>query len=871
MSGPAEKTLAAALRPLVDRMRTDDTVSKRLIDGEMRAYRTGQSLTAERLAEHLNGGPVRGCYVMSPGTTTMVGVLDLDSHRGETPWSAMAAAAWDLMESLRLLGATPIAFRSGGGRGVHLYVLWDEPQDAYAVRQWFLAALRSCGYVEGAGGIAAGQVEIFPKRDHVEVGKYGAQVFLPLGGQSVPLAWEDLLGELAPMPREWVLEWREWPISPGVPPAEKPARAERTAGTGLEGLEMGEALQTLRAPLQAIADAIAGGKREPMRHDPWRALVQALHRVSGGGEDGRALAHWFSAQIPAYDTQRLDQVWDTSDAAREDGVGAGTVLRIAREYGWIEPLDESWAEDVSGGDNRPPVPRVSGGGGVGAPPAVPLPSVRRRGIPAAHYLTTDQANANRIKDAYGSLVLVAAGRWYVWDGKRWAADEGDVYRYACRLSDIVRTESKEWAAKAARADADGDGAKAKELGAIAKALGGWALKCEMKGAIEAAVGLLRKMLTIEEGALDRDPWLLNVENGVVDLRTGVLHRHDPALYITKLVPLEYRADARADEWARALAQITREEEETSADGGVGGEIASFLQRWAGYCLTGSMREQALVVHWGPGSNGKSVILEMLAETMGDYAGTAAPGLLLASRGERHPTEIADLMGRRMVTAHESGEGMVLREDFIKQATGGDRLTARFMRGDFFEFEPTHKLQLVTNHKPQVKGQDLGIWRRMLLLEYGALFGTAAQVEAGTHTHVRDDDLLARLRGELEGVLAWRVRGAVEWFARGLAPPARVLAATAGYRSQQDRVGQFVEECCEVGRDFEEALAEGMGGGLYPAYVDWCKEGGVMPLSKVRFKDDVLRVVPRAVVTPRKSAATKRKQVLMVHGVRLMPE
>jgi P4 family phage/plasmid primase-like protien len=841
-------------------MRTDDTVSKRpnLLDGELEAHRTGQRLTPERLTEHLNGGPVRGCYVMSPGTTTMVGVLDLDSHRGETPWDVMVSVAWDLMESLRLLGAAPIAFRSGGGRGVHLYVLWDEPQDAYAVRQWFLAVLRSCGYVEGAGGIAAGQVEIFPKRDHVEVGKYGAQVFLPLGGQSVPLAWDDLLGELVPMPREWVLEWHGWPMSPGVPAAEKPARAERASIGMLEGLEMGEALQALRAPLQAIADAIVTGKREPMRHDPWRALVQALHRVSGGGEDGRALAHWFSAAIPLYDAQRLDQVWDTSDAAREDGVGAGTVLRIAREYGWIEPLDESWAEDISGEDNHPPILRRSREGDLPhvGPPLPPAgagtgPGVRRRGIPEANYLTTDQANANRIKDAYGTHVMVVSGRWYVWDGRRWTLDEGDVYRFTCRLSQIVSDEAKEWAAKAAKADAEGDGAKAKDLGAVAKALRSWALKCEMRSTIEAAVGLLKKMLTVEIETLDRNPWALNVANGIVDLRTGALRPHDPAEYHTKLVDVAYRPDAAAPTWERVLVEI-------AGGGSRGEELAGFLRRWFGYCLTGDTREQCFVVHWGGGSNGKSTVLGLMAQTMGEYAATAAPGLLVGSRGDRHPTEIAALAGRRMVTTHESGDGALLKEDFIKQATGGDRLVGRWMHENFFEFEPTHKLQLLTNHKPQVKSQDEGIWRRVLLVPYVVSFGSAEEVAAGRRDRLKDTGLAVALGGELEGVLAWRVRGAVEWANGGLEAPESVKSASRAYRVEQDRVGAFVHECCEVGAGCEEALTDRMGG-LYPAYVEWVKESGLMPLSKSRFLDEILRVVPEARTQDRKVGNSRESQ------------
>jgi putative DNA primase/helicase len=246
--------------------------------------------------------------------------------------------------------------------------------------------------------------------------------------------------------------------------------------------------------------------------------------------------------------------------------------------------------------------------------------------------------------------------------------------------------------------------------------------------------------------------------------------------------------------------------------------------------------------------------------------------MAASKGERHPTEIASLMGKRQVTAHESGEGVLLREDFIKQATGSDRLSARFMREDFFDFAPTHKLQLLTNHKPQVKGQDQGIWRRVQLVPYLASFGTAEQVANGERTGLRDVTILEKLREELAGVLAWRVRGAMAWAAGGLQPPGAVAAASAAYKQEQDRVGQFVSECCERGERFEAPVVDGMGG-LYPEYVAWCKESGTFALSKARFVDDVLRVVgvERVLVREKRAEDYKRKKVQVVPGLRLLED
>lgn len=873
--------LIAALAPLTSRVRTDVTAVKRA-DG--RQAWTREALTSERVAKHLNGGPARGVSQIKEGSTsTLVGVLDFDSHDGATPWPAMLAAATGVVEALVLLGGSPIAFRSSGGRGVHVYCLWDEPQDAYSVRVWLADALRSCGYEPGTKGVQAKQVEVFPKQNEVPLGGFGNQVVLPLAGASVPLVFEPLLDAWVEGTREDTLRLA-WEISDPVPLRERPA-VKRVDVSEVVGL----------AEVKALLDAIPNHGTQELSYDEWRDVVFVVHHESAGSSDGLALVHEFSSRAAKYAPEFIDErVWPFVRSDRDSVKGIGSLKRIAGRYGWHEPLDGSAFEDISAQDDRPPVAPTSWANDVEMnnlvhqletqsplvsqvaqnatltadmrlvaklPAPSALPGVKRRGIPEAQYLTTDQANAQRLKDSFGSLVFVAAGRWHVWDGKRWVADESDVYRYACRLSDLVRGEAKTWTARATAAEVAGNAAEATTMKAVAQALGKWALKCEMKGTIEAAIGLARKMLTVDSEALDRDPWALNCENGTVDLRTGQMRRHDPADYITRLVPVRYRPDAACGEWARVLGEIT---------GDV--EVTDYLQRWFGYCLTAHTREQCFVVHWGEGSNGKSLVLDLMAETMGDYADTAAPGLLVATKGDRHPTEIASLFGRRMVTAHESGEGVVLREDFVKQATGGDRLTARHMREDFFTFAPTHKIQLLTNHKPQVKGQDEGIWRRVQLVPYVVSFGTVEQVQRGERTWVKDMELPARLRGELEGILAWRVRGAVEWAQRGLQAPLAVRTASAEYRSQQDRIGQFVGECCELGSEFSEALTDGMGG-LYPAYVSWCKDSGVFALSKLRFKDDILRVVRGACVREQfiGGREERRKKVQSVSGLRLLAD
>jgi putative DNA primase/helicase len=215
--------------------------------------------------------------------------------------------------------------------------------------------------------------------------------------------------------------------------------------------------------------------------------------------------------------------------------------------------------------------------------------------------------------------------------------------------------------------------------------------------------------------------------------------------------------------------------------------------------------------------------------------------------DRHPTEVMELRGKRRVTLSETGDDGLLREDFVKSLTGSDTLTGRWMRADFEQFQPTHKLQVVTNHLPRIRGTDWAIWRRVLVLEFAAIFGSAADVEAGRATAVGIPDLKERLKAEHEGILAWMVRGCMAWRDIGLAPPAAVLEAQQVYRAGQDRVALFVDEKCVVGPEHWCLLSDNSGENLsiYAAYAQWSKENGQHPVSREKLKAEILRVVKNA--------------------------
>jgi putative DNA primase/helicase len=425
-----------------------------------------------------------------------------------------------------------------------------------------------------------------------------------------------------------------------------------------------------------------------------------------------------------------------------------------------------------------------------------LPALEERSRPL-----TDLGNAERMHDAHGADLRVAKGLGrLVWTGKIWEPD--DTHEWDRRAQDTVRGLYK------AAGDIEDE--------AFRKATSAWARKSESRDKLAAMCSLVetlpRVAITTED--LDSDLWLLNVENGTIDLRTGTLHEHRREDLITKIAGCAYDPDATAPTFDRFLI--------TTFEGDA--ELIAFLRRFVGYCLTGSVKEQVLAFFYGEGANGKSTLIALMTDLLGGvrgYAAPAAPGLLVARHGESHPTELADLRGRRLVSCVEIGDGKRFNEERVKALTGGDNVKARMMREDFFDFTPSHKLVIAANHKPTVRGADLGIWRRFLLVPFLVTF-TDAQ---------KDRDLPAKLRAELPGVLAWAVRGCLEWQSTGLKPPAKVQGATEAYRAEQDVVGRFVADRCE--KSPEAWVATGT---LYETFKRWCTEQGEHPPPQRRFSE-----------------------------------
>jgi P4 family phage/plasmid primase-like protien len=431
-------------------------------------------------------------------------------------------------------------------------------------------------------------------------------------------------------------------------------------------------------------------------------------------------------------------------------------------------------------------------------------------LPPGQFACTDIGNGERLAHRHGKDVRHCWpwGKWLVWTGTHWQEDNtGEIPR---RAKQTVRSIY----AEAAAADKPEDRER----------LARHAVDSEAAPRINAMVERARSEpnIPVLPAHLDTDPWLLNCVNGTLDLRSGQLREHRHGDYITRLCPTPFLPDAGRLAWQRFLDSIFVSD----------AELIVFIQRLFGFCLTGSVRENILPIFWGNGANGKTTIIKVILAMLGhDYAMRAAPGLLMAKRNETHPTERADLFGKRFVVDSETSEGHRLNEALIKDLTGGETIKARRMREDFWEFEPTHKVFLCTNHKPRVTGTDNGMWRRLRLVPFGVTFWNPDEPsDTERPAHLRQDKgLLNKLLAELPGVLAWCVEGCLDWQREGLTLPKKVQAATKEYRNSEDIIATFLAENCLTGPNYSCRA-----GRLHVRYRAYCERSGEEAVSRRAF-------------------------------------
>jgi len=366
---------------------------------------------------------------------------------------------------------------------------------------------------------------------------------------------------------------------------------------------------------------------------------------------------------------------------------------------------------------------------------------------------SEEALAARLTQRHADNLRYVAvwGRWLQFDGARWAQDDTlhvfDRAREICRAASVQGAGSPQVAVRVASA--------------------------ATVAAIERLARADRRHAATV-GQWDADPWSLNTPDGMIDLRTGHMEPHRRDAYCTKMTAVAPGGPCPL--WDTFLDQVT--------DGDR--EIQAFLCRMVGYCLTADTREHALFFLYGTGANGKSVFLNTVAGILSDYAKVAAIETFISSPAEHHPTDLAGLQGARLVTATETEDGRRWAESKIKALTGGDKIAARFMRQDFFEFTPVFKLVIAGNHKPGLRSVDEAIRRRLHLVPFTV---TIPPEE-------RDRSLSQKLRAEWGGVLAWAIAGCLQWQQRGLDPPASVRDATEAYMASEDGFAQWLDAHCD---------------------------------------------------------------------------
>ena len=417
-------------------------------------------------------------------------------------------------------------------------------------------------------------------------------------------------------------------------------------------------------------------------------------------------------------------------------------------------------------------------------------------VTRAQRVLSDVGNGELLVRRHGSDLRYVHpwSTWLVWDGQRWRRDDQGIPD--ARIKETIR------ALAADALEIENDDQRKKVLR--------WALESERVSRIRGALTMAQSEqgIPILPDELDSDPLLLNVENGTIDLRTGELLGHRRRDHITRIVPVPYNCEADAPVWCAFLERVLDGDD----------DLIRFVQRAVGYSLTGLTTEQVILILWGVGANGKSTLISTILAALGDYA-QQAPAETFLARRETIPNDVARLRGARMVAAAELGEGRRLNEALVKSMTGGDKITARFMRGEWFEFAPQFTPWLATNHKPEITGTDLGIWRRVRLVPF-----TVTIPEKD-----RDPHLAAKLLEELPGILRWAVDGCLDWLEHGLETPPAVAAATADYREEMDVVGAFLAECCILEPDARAKASD-----LHMRFEYWTRANGHDPITQRTF-------------------------------------
>lgn len=414
----------------------------------------------------------------------------------------------------------------------------------------------------------------------------------------------------------------------------------------------------------------------------------------------------------------------------------------------------------------------------------------------------DTGNADRFIDRYGGLVKYSFTdkTWIVYNGSYWVTDEtGQVHSL---VDNVVENMKNEKVGIPPNSELSEKHATEKFQKHIQRSRSNSGKKAMMEE--------LKHRVPVLHGEFDNDKTLLNVANGYIDLSNGILNDHDIKKLFSRQASVAYSETIDAPKWKLFLNQIFNNNQ----------ELIDYVQKAVGYSLTGSTKEQVMFILYGNGRNGKSIFIDTIVDTLGNYARSMqADSIMVKNNSSTVNSDIARLEGARLVASSEPNDGLRLDEGLVKQLTGGDTVTARYLYGKEFEFKPEFKLWLATNHKPFIRGTDDGIWRRLMLIPFAVKISDNRV----------DKDLKYKLQREEVGILNWAVEGAIKWQREGLKPPESVVQASQDYRNEMDVTAGFMEECCTVGKGELVRASQ-----LYQRYKQWTNDNSQYLMNSTKF-------------------------------------
>jgi len=407
---------------------------------------------------------------------------------------------------------------------------------------------------------------------------------------------------------------------------------------------------------------------------------------------------------------------------------------------------------------------------------------------------TDLGNAKRFVRLHGGDVryCVQRRRWLLWDGTRWKMDD------ALLVDGLVESVSLDIDRESSQTQ---DSDRRKKLRQEAQAV-------ESSAGKRNLLEMARSLVTVRQCELDSNRLLLTVKNAVIDLERMCSTEPRREDLLTKQADVEYHSGADCPRWREFLQMVMAGNE----------DLIAFLQKAAGYSLTGLCDERCLFILYGSGRNGKSTFVETLASILGDFATRTPTETLMAKQHDGIPNDIAALKGARFVHAAESKEGRGLSEALIKDLTGNDTISARFMRAEWFTFKPEFKLWLSTNHKPVIRETSNAIWDRIRLVPFTVRISDEKLIPAS--------EVAKMFAEEKSGILNWMLEGLAMWRGEGLGMPDSVRRATSDYRSEMDVLGEFIDESCVISTTAEVTVAA-----LYEAYTRWCEQNHEKAIKK----------------------------------------